>query len=134
MSFGIDERTPLLLCTDSGSVRKILACKISNGRVEQTETVPYNKMGFTSKRCCNDLMTVDQFGVISRFQLNGMTMTTPLSQNQAIGANLSRIPLGSLNTYQQNYSGRQITGTYGNSNTLDPNSAYYLQTPQSLPL
>lgn len=79
MSFGIDERTPLLLCTDSGSVRKILACKISNGRVEQTETVPYNKMGFTSKRCCNDLMTVDQFGVISRFQLNGMTISTPQS-------------------------------------------------------
>lgn len=71
MDFYSENRDPVLLCTDSGNVRKILACKLVNGQVNGYESVPNNKMGFTSKRIGDDLFTIDQYGVISRFMLGG---------------------------------------------------------------
>ena len=128
MDFVSENTHPILLCTDGGNVRKILACKLVNGRVHESDSVPNNKMGFTSKRIGNDLFTIDQFGVISRFQMGGVRRIS--SSTGIYGPKVISSTSGNLRTRVQPSPVVRQVGTTINSygNTLTPHSANYVNT------
>lgn len=133
MDFTSEHDHPILLCTDSGNVRKILACKLVGGRIHESDSVPNNKMGFTSRRYGEDLFTIDQYGVISRFQMGG---TKALRGSSSVyGPKVITTSAGNVRTRvspspqpMRTQGGiRQSGVVYGHTNTLNPSTANYLQ-------
>ena len=59
----------MLICTDGGNSRNVLVFKLMDGVIRESGTISNVNMGFTSRKINNNLFTVDQYGVISRFEL-----------------------------------------------------------------
>jgi hypothetical protein len=112
-------------------VRKIIACKLVNGKIQDHDSVATNKMGFTSKRLNNDLLTIDQYGVISKFQMAGTNAGLPISNTyspkviSSTQGNVRTLATPTITRPMQN-------SVYSNTNTLTvPSSNYTYPVRQS---
>lgn len=101
-----------------------------NGKIQEHDSIPTNKMGFTSRRSNNDLFTIDQYGVISKFQMGG-PHSLPIQNSYS--PKVISSSQGNLRTQvnpSQVISRQSQPSLYSHTNTLTPTNTNYLQPTQ----
>ena len=133
--------SPMLICTDGGNSRNVLVFKLMDGVIRESGTISNVNMGFTSRKINNNLFTVDQYGVISRFELGeSQVRESSITPSQNVNTILppqrrssSYLPLPLNSGQQLTTIQRPQTGLYSNMNSLNPSTAAFLNQPHSYP-